>query len=106
MDQAAALMNRVPNVELTVKGFTDATGDANANKALSLKRAQSVVDYLVSKGVDPSKLNAVGFGQENPIADNTTDEGKFKNRRIEFEVTNTETGVQREVTGESVKQTN
>ena len=106
LDQAAALMNRVPNVELTVKGFTDATGDANANKALSLKRAQSVADYLVSKGVDPSKLNAVGFGQENPIADNTTDEGKFKNRRIEFEVTNTETGVQREVTGESVKQTN
>ena len=65
-----------------------------------------MADYLVSKGVDPSKLNAVGFGQENPIADNTTDEGKFKNRRIEFEVTNTETGVQREVTGESVKQTN
>ena len=106
LDQAAALMNRVPNVELTVKGFIDATGDANANKSLSLKRAQSVADYLVSKGVDPSKLNAVGFGQENPIADNTTDEGKFKNRRIEFEVTNTETGVQREVTGESVKQTN
>lgn len=103
LDQAAALINRVPNVELTVKGFTDATGDANQNKVLSKARAQSVVDYLVSKGVDPSKLNAIGYGQENPIANNATDEGKFKNRRIEFEVTNTETGVQREVTGESVE---
>ena len=106
LDQAAALMNRVPNVELTVKGFTDATGDATLNKKLSHERAQSVVDYFISKGVDPSKLKAVGYGQENPIADNNTDEGKFKNRRIEFEVTNTETGVQREVTGESVKQVN
>ena len=103
LDQAAALMNRVPNVQLMVKGFTDNTGDANANKELSRKRAQAVVDYLTSKGVDPSKLQAVGLGQENPIADNTTEEGKFKNRRIEFEVTNTETGVQRTVDGESVE---
>lgn len=102
LDQAAALMNRVPNVQLTVKGFTDATGDANRNKELSRKRAQVVVDYLVSKGVDPTKLNAVGLGQENPIADNTTEEGKFKNRRIEFEVTNTETGVQRTVDNQGV----
>ena len=104
LDQAAALMNRVPNVQLTVKGYTDNTGDANANKELSRKRAQSVVDYLLSKGVDPSKLTAVGLGQENPIADNNTEEGKFKNRRIAFEVTNTETGVQRNVDGETVKE--
>lgn len=106
LDQAAALMNKVQNVQLTVKGFTDNTGNANSNKELSRKRAQAVSDYLVSKGVDPSKLSAVGLGQENPIADNGTEEGKFKNRRIEFEVTNTETGVQRTVDGESVKEKN
>lgn len=103
LDQAAALMNRVPNVELTVKGFTDAVGNPESNKKLSHERAQSVVDYLVSKGVDPSKLKAEGFGQENPVADNGTAEGKFKNRRIEFAVTNTETGAQSEVNAEGVK---
>lgn len=102
LDQAAVLMNRVPNVQLKVKGFTDATGNVESNKTLSHKRAQAVVDYLVSKGADPSKLSAVGLGQENPIADNSTEEGKFKNRRIEFEVTNTETGVQRTVDDQGV----
>lgn len=106
LDQAAALMNRVPNVQLTVKGHTDNTGDANANKELSRERAQAVVDYLVSKGVDPSKLSAVGLGQDEPIAENTTEEGKFKNRRIAFEVTNTETGTQRTVDGETVTEKN
>lgn len=106
LDQAAALMNRVPNVQLTVKGHTDNTGDANANKELSRERAQAVVDYLVSKGVDPSKLSAVGLGQDEPIAENTSEEGKFKNRRIAFEVTNTETGTQRTVDGEKVTEKN
>lgn len=106
LDQAAALMNRVPNVQLTVKGFTDAVGNAESNKTLSRERAQSVVDYLISKGVDPSKLKAEGYGQENPVADNATEEGKFKNRRIEFAVTNTETGVEREVSPEGVEKVN
>jgi len=56
-----------------------------------------VVDYLIFKGVDPAQLRAIGYGQEKPIADNQTDEGKFKNRRIEFEVLNTDSGVVREV---------
>lgn len=106
LDQAAALMNRVLNVQLTVKGFTDAVGNAESNKTLSHQRAQSVVDYLISKGVDPSKLKAEGYGQENPVADNATEEGKFKNRRIEFAVTNTETGVEREVSPEGVEKVN
>ncbi|EPU9015955.1 OmpA family protein, partial [Acinetobacter baumannii] len=54
--------------------------------ALSQRRAQAVVDYLVSKGVDASKLVAKGHGSEQPVADNTTEEGRFKNRRIEFSV--------------------
>lgn len=106
LDQAATLMNRVPNVQLNVNGYTDSTGNADANQKLSQKRAQAVVDYLVSKGVDKSKLKATGFGQENPVADNTTDEGKFKNRRIEFDVTNTATGAEAHVNANGVEKTN
>ena len=97
LDQGAALIKRVPEVHLTVKGHTDAVGSAESNKALSQKRAQAVVNYLVQQGVDPAQLQAVGYGQEQPIADNVTPEGQFKNRRIEFEVLNTETGIVREV---------
>lgn len=73
-------------MKLNVGGHTDSTGNAAANKALSQRRAQAVVDYLVSKGVDASKLVAQGHGSENPVADNKTEEGRFKNRRIEFSV--------------------
>ena len=97
LDQAAALIKRAPQVHLTVKGHTDAVGSAEKNKALSQKRAQAVVDYLVKQGVDPAQLQAMGYGSQQPVADNATLEGQFKNRRIEFEVLNTETGVVREV---------
>lgn len=103
LDQAAALMNHLPNVQLLIKGYTDSVGNADANKVLSQKRAQAVADYLMSKGVSPDKLLAQGFGQENPIANNATKEGQFKNRRIEFEVTNTETGITREVSEEGIE---
>ncbi|MEZ2901696.1 OmpA family protein [Acinetobacter terrestris] len=102
LDQAAALIKRASQVHLTVKGHTDAMGDATANKALSQKRAQAVVDYLVKQGVDPAQLQAVGYGSEQPVADNATSEGQFKNRRIEFEVLNTETGIAREVNEQGV----
>ncbi len=85
---------------MTVQGHTDAVGNAEANKALSQERAQAVVDYLVSKGVDPAQLQAVGYGQEKPVAENSTKEGQFKNHRIEFEVLNTENGKVRDVTNE------
>lgn len=92
LDQAAILIQQVPNVKLDVEGYTDSTGNAELNKKLSERRAQSVVDYLVSKGVSADKLHAVGFGQDNPIADNVTQQGKFRNRRIEFKVTDTQSG--------------
>ncbi|MFH7764484.1 OmpA family protein [Acinetobacter sp. BSP-28] len=102
LDQAAALIKRAPQVQLTVQGHTDAVGNAEKNKALSQKRAQAVVDYLVKQGVDPAQLQAVGYGSEQPVADNATPEGQFKNRRIEFEVLNTETGMIREVDEQGV----
>ncbi|WP_166166652.1 OmpA family protein [Acinetobacter sp. SA01] len=102
LDQAAALIKRAPQVHLTVKGHTDAVGSAEKNKALSQKRAQAIVDYLVKQGVDPAQLQAMGYGSQQPVADNATPEGQFKNRRIEFEVLNTETGVVREVDEQGV----
>ena len=86
LDQAATLLNKVNGVKLNVGGHTDSTGNAASNKALSQRRAQAVVDYLTSKGVDASKLVAQGHGSDQPVAENTTDEGRFKNRRIEFSV--------------------
>ncbi|KAF1023452.1 MAG: Peptidoglycan-binding protein ArfA [Acinetobacter bereziniae] len=86
LDKAAHLLKQMPDAKLVVKGFTDNVGNAAANKALSEKRAKSVVAYLVEKGVHTAQLTAEGHGQENPIADNSTKEGQFKNRRIEFEV--------------------
>ncbi|WP_151822027.1 OmpA family protein [Acinetobacter oleivorans] len=86
LDQAATLLNKVTSVKLNVGGHTDSTGNAAANKALSQRRAQAVVDYLKSKGVDASKLVAEGHGSDQPVAENTTEEGRFKNRRIEFSV--------------------
>ena len=87
LNQAATLMKALPNAQLVIKGYTDSVGKAESNKVLSQKRAQSVADYLSTQGVDASKLTVQGFGQENPVADNTTKEGQFKNRRIAFDIT-------------------
>ena len=103
LDQAAALLQRVPNVVVTVKGHTDAEGSEAVNNNLSVQRAQAVVNYLVSRGVSPSKLQALGYGQDQPVTDNATSQGKFQNRRIEFEILNTDTGVVREVNEQGVK---
>lgn len=85
LDEAAAVIKKLPNASFSVNGYTDSKGNADSNKALSERRAKAVVDYLVSKGVDASKLTAVGHGADNPVADNNTEDGRFKNRRIEFE---------------------
>ena len=69
---------------IAINGHTDNTGAAQDNKVLSLARAEKIKAYLVSQGVDASRLNTAGFGDEKPIADNSSDAGKAKNRRIEF----------------------
>ncbi len=71
---------------LHLDGHTDNTEPAPAAKALSLARAQSARQYLVSKGVRPYQLTARGFGGEQPIQDNSTAEGRKRNRRIEFRI--------------------
>lgn len=72
--------------KMRIEGHTDNQGGAAYNMDLSNKRAQSVVDWLVSKGIDKSRLHAQGFGMTKPIADNTTADGRAKNRRTEFHV--------------------
>lgn len=67
-----------------IAGHTDASGDDEINLPLSQHRAESVKEYLVGKGVNAAYLTTVGYGAERPIADNTTEEGKAANRRIEF----------------------
>lgn len=74
-------------LKLSIDGHTDNVGKADFNKTLSDKRANSVKTYLVSKGVDESRLSAQGFGMEVPVADNKTAAGKAKNRRVELKLT-------------------
>ena len=78
------LMVDDPNLKYEVQGHTDSTGTPESNQKLSEKRAQAIVDKLVELGIDPSRLTAVGKGQYAPIADNSTEEGKAKNRRVVF----------------------
>jgi outer membrane protein OmpA-like peptidoglycan-associated protein len=73
-----------PLVTAHIFGHTDSTGPAAYNQTLSEKRAQSVVNYLVAKGISPDRLTAKGFGESQPVAPNTTKEGRQKNRRVEL----------------------
>lgn len=72
--------------KLRIEGHTDNVGTAAANEALSGERALTIKRFLVEKGIDKARLLAVGFGQSRPIADNSTEEGRAKNRRTEFRI--------------------
>jgi outer membrane protein OmpA-like peptidoglycan-associated protein len=84
LTQIAQLMNEDPTLKLRVEGHTDNQGVAAANQALSEKRAQAVVAWLTSHGVAAARLTARGFGASKPVADNTSEEGRAKNRRVEL----------------------
>ncbi len=102
LDQTAALLQSTKDVRLTVKGHTDDEGSDAQNQALSLKRAQAIVDYLIEKGVDPAQLQAVGMGPNQPVESNASSNGQYQNRRVTFEVMNTENGIVREVDSEGI----
>jgi len=91
-------MLNYPTLHLTIEGYTDSTGSAEYNQALSEKRAYALQSYLVSMGLDPRAMTAQGFGMNNPVADNSTAAGRQKNRRVEIvvsgEVIGTQIGVQ------------
>ena len=71
-------------MRLEVAGYTDSTGDPDENRALSQRRAEAVRDYLVRRGIDAARFTAVGYGSEDPIGDNSTPEGRARNRRVEI----------------------
>lgn len=86
LDRAAQIITEVPDMELMIIGHTDNLASDAYNMDLSLQRAEAVKEYLVSQGIDASKLSTKGMGESDPIADNSTEQGRFRNRRIEFTV--------------------
>lgn len=82
----AAVLAQNPGLRIEIAGHTDSAGEAGYNHDLSERRARRVEQALIGKGVDASRLEVKGYGEENPIADNTTSEGRADNRRIEFTV--------------------
>jgi len=86
LDRLIETAMRCPTARIEIGGHTDADGEDGFNQALSEKRAQAVMDYLVKAGLPADRFTAVGYGSTQPIASNETDEGKAHNRRIEFVV--------------------
>ncbi|MEO6884113.1 MAG: OmpA family protein [Bacteroidia bacterium] len=86
LERLIKLMNDVPTLKIEISGHTDNKGSLEHNQKLSESRAQSVVNYLVSKGISASRLQFKGYGMTQPIATNDTDEGRQQNRRTEFKI--------------------
>ena len=84
INRIVQLMTENPDLKFSVEGHTDSTGNAASNQTLSEARSQAIVAKLVELGIAQDRLTAVGKGQNSPIADNNTDEGRAKNRRVEF----------------------
>ena len=84
LDEVVAAMETYPLPVVEIVGHTDDRGTDAANQALSERRAEEVLYYLASQGVDPARLQFAGKGESEPIADNTTDAGRAENRRVEF----------------------
>jgi outer membrane protein OmpA-like peptidoglycan-associated protein len=87
LSRIAYNLNQNPKTYATIVGYTDNTGTVQVNNALSLQRAQSVMDYLISQGVASSRLSAQGDGSNNPVASNDTAAGRAQNRRVEIYIT-------------------
>ena len=79
-----ALLEADPSLALSIEGHTDDTGDAAHNRTLSSDRARAVADALVALGVAPERLQSQGFGEDRPVADNATETGRARNRRVEL----------------------
>ena len=82
--QIAALLQAHPELKVSIEGHTDNVGTPQSNKVLSTQRAKSVLNAVAQKGIAVARLTALGWGQEKPIADNRSEEGKAKNRRVEI----------------------
>ena len=86
LDKLADALAKYPALKIRIEGHTDNVGNPALNQSLSLFRAKVVATYLLDKGIDPSRIAAKGYGHSRPLADNSTEEGRAKNRRVEFVV--------------------
>ena len=87
LDGVAQSMINYPNSLIDVMGHTDSTGSEQYNLDLSRRRAESVANYLVSRGVSRARIETIGYGEQYPIADNSTAAGRSENRRVEIRIT-------------------
>lgn len=86
LDRLHTLLTNQPNYRIAIDGHTDSTGTASRNKALSLARANAVKEYLTSHGVSKERIETNGFADEKPLQSNSTEEGRSRNRRVEFRI--------------------
>jgi outer membrane protein OmpA-like peptidoglycan-associated protein len=84
LQQVLTLLNAQPGWNMRIEGHTDSTGTRQGNQVLSQQRAASVVAWLVAKGVAPARLTSAGLGDTKPVADNKSEEGRARNRRVEL----------------------
>ena len=86
LEHASQILNDNPDMKVEIQGYTDNIGTKEYNQKLSDKRANTVKNYLVKKGINSNRLTTVGMGESNPVGDNSTPIGRAENRRIEFKV--------------------
>ena len=84
LEEVAGLMEKYPEYSLSINGHTDSVGSSKTNQILSERRAKSCYDYLIQKGIPADRMNYVGYGESQPIADNRFKDGREANRRVEF----------------------
>jgi outer membrane protein OmpA-like peptidoglycan-associated protein len=86
LENVAKVLNRYDKTKLSIEGHTDSVGDVNSNRELSMQRANSVATYLQATNVEANRLQTLGMGESQPIADNATAQGRQANRRVELRV--------------------
>ena len=97
--KVSGILLAYPNLKLQVEGYTDNIGTEEYNDKLSGERADSVRDYLASQGVPDTNISAAGYGESNPIADNSTNSGRAQNRRVQLVVSGSSIGIQQSAPG-------
>lgn len=86
LNKLAGILKEYPNSNILVEGHTDSAGPNDYNMKLSEQRAESVTNYLISQGIDGNRFTTKWYGEDQPVADNATTEGKAKNRRVELAI--------------------
>ena len=84
IDQIVEMLKSNPTLKISIEGHTDNVGNSQSNQTLSENRAKAVMNAIIAKRIDKSRLSTKGWGQTKPIVDNSSDDGRAKNRRVEI----------------------